>query len=86
MRMAFEVTVDDVEIVLDRESFKKRLTDANLTISTGNDDAERIFDELDTSAIEKAALCGDSMDEQTKFAQDEMETQIVELIAEWERE
>lgn len=82
MNTAFEVTQDDVEVVLGRESFKKRIADANLTISTGNDDAEKIFDELDMDSIEKAALRGDSMDEQTNLAHDEIENQMVELIAE----
>lgn len=85
MNVAFEITTLDVEIVLSRESFKKRLADANLTISTGNDDADKIFDELDMNSIERAALQGNDMDTQTKYALDEIETQVVELIAEWER-
>lgn len=65
MCTAFEITTDDVEIVLRRMG--------------RTDDPDEIFDQLDCGAIEKAALYGDDMDEQTRYAYEEIETQIKEL-------
>jgi hypothetical protein len=68
MSNAWETTTDDVEIVLRR-----------LDISKMPDEIEAILDQLDTAAIEKVALCGDTMDDQTSFAHNEIERQLQEL-------
>jgi len=72
MSMAFEITTDDVEIVIDRH---------NLEIPTGAD-IETLFDRLDTDAIEHEALRGDSMDEQTDLAHAEILKQLETIIEE----
>lgn len=75
MRIAFEITSDDVSIVMDRTSFQYTIKPKNLVI-----DADTLFDELDQSSIEKAALYGNDMDEQTTLAHNEIERQLVDII------
>lgn len=72
MSMAFEITTDDVEIVIDAN---------DLQIPAGAD-VESLFDELDTDVIEHEALRGDSMDEQTELAHAEILKQLEKIIEE----
>lgn len=64
---AFEVTVDDVQIVLDRLDL--------------DDDAETVFDDeilLEADRIENAALTENELDAQTDAAHNEIELIIKE--------
>ena len=65
MNTAFEVTVDDVENVLNKHNL--------------GHDAEEIHGSLDHDALEEAALWGDDMDEQTNYACQEIEKQLKEM-------
>ena len=65
MSLAWETTVEDVENVLTRMG-RERI------------DALKIHNSLDMYAIEKAALLGDDMEEQTESASAEIERQIKE--------
>jgi hypothetical protein len=67
MNTAFEVTVDDVENVLNKHKLELEL------------DADTIHGELDHDALEEAALWGDDMDEQTNYACQEIEKQLKEM-------
>ncbi|MCA3267718.1 MAG: hypothetical protein ING19_16785 [Azospirillum sp.] len=73
MSTAFEISVDDIKIVASclPEGMARTLDD---------DAAERLLKELDTRAIEKEALRGDDLDEQTDAAYLEIERQ---LLAKW---
>jgi len=62
---AWETTTEDIEHVLDAH---------NLNI-----DAEEIFDKLDHYDIEDSALWGDEMDEQSVYALQEIEHQLIQL-------
>lgn len=75
MSLAFEITSDDVSIVLDRldPATKARLPE----------DPQDILDDIvDESAVEAAALHGDGMDEQTNYALDEIQAQLVKHVNE----
>lgn len=75
MSLAFEITSDDVSIVLDRldPATKARLPE----------DPQDILDDIvDESAVESAALHGDGMDEQTNYALDEIQAQLVKHVNE----
>ena len=65
MSNAFEITNDDVENVLSRNNVKSN------TILV-----KSIFDILDHGLIEKAALYGDDIEEQTEYAYKEIESQL----------
>lgn len=68
MSMAFGISSDDVLVVAARRGTP--ITD---------EEAERWFEELDASLVEDAALYGNDMDEQTNYALDEIERQLVNL-------
>ena len=72
MNIAFEITIDDVETVIENN---------DLVIPDGSD-AESLFDDLDTDTVEHEALRGDSMDEQIKFAHAEILKQLEVIIEE----
>jgi hypothetical protein len=67
LSFAWEVTVDDVLIGLER----KRI---NVTW----EQADKIHDMIDLDEMEEAALRGDDMDEQTELALEEFYNQIFE--------
>ena len=64
MSLAFEITEEDIQNVLTRNK------------AEGNPNA--ILDLLDMAAIEKAALYGDDIDDQTEYAYQEIEKQLHE--------
>ena len=75
MSMAFEITSDDVSIVLDRL--------APEILAKLPQDPQDILDEIvDEDAVESAALHGDGMDEQTNYALDEIQAQLVKHVNE----
>lgn len=61
--MAFEITVEDVE----------------LAVGCNTKRAQHIFDNIDLDAVEKAALRGIDMDEKTEYAYDEIRTLAAEV-------
>lgn len=65
MSLAWETTVEDVQNVLRRMGRKLRPESMRV-----------LYEELDQSSIEKAALYGSDMDEQVKYAYDEIERQL----------
>lgn len=65
MSLAWETTVEDLENVLSRMG--RSLRPESLRV---------LYEELDQGAIERAALSGDGMDEQVKYAYDEIERQM----------
>lgn len=69
MSMAWEVTDEDIETVLER-----------LGASHGPEHIEEARDALDCEAVEKAALYGNSMNEQIEYAYDEMAAQFKEWL------
>lgn len=69
MGYAFEITTEDVLTVMQQ-----------LGIEGGEEKAEEFFNELDTGAVEKAALYGDDMDEQTEYAYKEIREQIAGMV------
>lgn len=70
--IAFEVSQDDVANVL--ASNWSRVGNADGRSFT--DMAEQLFAGLDFQAIEDAALMGDTLDQQTDYANDEIERQL----------
>ena len=68
MSLAFEVTIEDVETAM--KTMGDSVTDKS---------AEDIFDNLDYGQIEKEALRANDMDEQIKYALDEIKNQIREM-------
>jgi len=62
---AFEVTPEDVQQVM----------------NCSEEEAEHYIDVLDMGAVEKAALYGDDIDEQTNYAYDEIRRQLAEMEA-----
>lgn len=71
MSNAWETTLDDVELVLTQRF------GGSFIESVG-----QIHNDLDHNKIEKAALHGDDMDEQTNYAYKEIESQIREMLKE----
>jgi len=67
MSLAWETTEEDVQNVLTR-------------MGRSDLDAEVVHGSLDHGAIEKAALRGDGMDEQTDGAHEEIKRQIREIF------
>lgn len=63
--LAFEITVEDVVNVLRKENRIAHLSKA-----------EELFNSLDHASIEKEALYGDDMEEQTEYAYDAIWEQI----------
>lgn len=68
MSMAFGISPDDVSTVVEWR-FGRRLP-------CDHPVAEQLFDMLDDGAVEKAALRGDDMDDQTEGAHEEIERQL----------
>lgn len=68
MSMAFGVSSDDVLLVAHRSGL-------NIT----DELAQEWFDELDHGAVEKSALYGQDMDQQTDYALDEIQRQLESL-------
>ena len=75
MSLAFEITSDDVEIVLDR-------LDPAVRARLPQDPQDILDDIVDEDAVESAALHGVEMDEQTNYALDEIQAQLVKHINE----
>lgn len=69
MGMAFGISVDDVSAVLAKMG--RETSDESLL--------ESLLGQLDTYKIEKAALYGNDIDEQTTYAYQEIETQLKEI-------
>ena len=67
MSNAWETTTDDVLNVVHDMGFK-----------IGEGEAENVLDLLDEFSIEDAALNGDSIEEQTKYAYEEIKKQITD--------
>jgi hypothetical protein len=57
---AFEVTPEDVQQVM----------------NCSEEEAEKLFDRLDLYAVEKAALYGNDIEEQTQYAYTEIKQQL----------
>lgn len=72
--MAYEVTEEDVENVLRRNSLRVSNTKGKPFEAM----ASEIFEHLDVSLIEDAALKGDDLNEQTDYAYDEITRQLRE--------
>jgi hypothetical protein len=62
MSIAFEITPEDVQNVLHKNNKKA--------------DPDTLYALLDTAAVEKAALYGNDIEEQTQYAYDEIERQL----------
>ena len=75
MSLAFEITSDDVSIVLDR-------LDPAVRARLPQDPQDILDDIVDEDAVESAALYGDGMDEQTNYALDEIQAQLVKHVNE----
>lgn len=75
MSLAFEITSDDVSIVLDR-------LDPAVRARLPQDPQDILDDIVDEDAVESAALHGDGMDEQTNYALDEIQAQLVKHVNE----
>lgn len=75
MSLAFEITSDDVSIVLDR-------LDPAVRARLPEDPQDILDDIVDEDAVESAALHGDGMDEQTNYALDEIQAQLVKHVNE----
>lgn len=65
MSMAFEITQEDVENVLQQHG-----------VAFTEQEAQELFDELDHGSVEQAALYGNDMDEQTNYAYVEIWNQL----------
>lgn len=72
--LAYQATEEDVENVLRSNS----LHVANTNGKSFNSIAQEVFVSLDFDLIEQAALFGDSLDEQTDYANDEIARQLRE--------
>lgn len=68
MGMAFGVTIDDVAAVLARNGQAKR----------SDEELDELLDNLDVDRIERDALYGDDMDQQTDYAYASIEAQLKE--------
>ena len=68
MGMSFGVTIDDVATVLARNGHSKRSAEA----------LDALLDNLDVDRIERDALYGDDIDQQTDYAYDSIEAQLKE--------
>lgn len=68
MATAFGISVDDVETVLQKHGVAHATEDELLNL----------LESLDVGRVEKAALAGDDMDEQTTYALDEIAFQLKE--------
>ena len=75
MSLAFEITSDDVSTVLDR-------LDPAVRARLPQDPQDILDDIVDEDAVESAALYGDGMDEQTNYALDEIQAQLVKHVNE----
>lgn len=64
MSMAWEVTPDDVQQVLDKHGINRQ--------------AEEVYEFVDPNKVEDAALNGDDMDEQVQYALQNIEEQLME--------
>lgn len=64
MSLAFEITEEDIKNVLSRNK--------------SGGDPQLILPYLDMGAVEKAALYGDDIDDQTEYAYQEIERQLHE--------
>ena len=71
LQIAFEITQDDVETVVDQfiGATKRLLGKKKLSV-------EKIFDQLQVDLVSACALQGDEMDEQTNLAHAEIKRQI----------
>lgn len=70
---AFEITVDDVHTAV-----TNHYSDTDQFIEVSMEWCKEVFENLDYAVVEKAALRGDEMEEQTRYA---YEAIIEELIA-----
>ena len=67
MSRAFEIVPEDVQSALAR------------FMSVSDEDAEKLHGHLDFEKVEKAALYGDAMSEQTDYAYEEIREQLLGL-------
>ncbi len=74
MSQAYEVTVEDVENVLASNPLEIPLAPGETLEAR----AAELFGDLDFGMAEEAALCGDDLDEQTDYANDEIARQLRE--------
>jgi hypothetical protein len=68
MGMAFGISVDDVAAVLAKHG----------AVQASEDELNNLFDSIDGDRVEKAALYGNDMDEQTTYAHAEIAVQLKE--------
>lgn len=72
---AYQATEEDVENVLRSNS----LAVANTMGKSFESIANEVFGNLDFDLLEQAALCGDDLNEQTDYANDEIARQLREM-------
>lgn len=72
--LAFELTVEDVRAVLLSKPWLRMKEGGAVT----EEKLEELFDSLDVCAVERAALRGVDLDDQTTFAHVEIATQLIE--------
>lgn len=68
MGMAFGITIDDVAAVLERNGQAKR----------SDKELDALLENLDVDRIERDALYGNDMEQQTDYAYDSIEEQLKE--------
>lgn len=73
---AFQISEDDIEIVLRRNSLRV----SNTQGKSFSEIAEQLIDEIDHERVESAAMCAScELEEQTEAAHEEIKTICVEL-------
>jgi len=83
MNTAFEITIEDIESLLQHEHYMDGFHLSTFYSLRGEKVFDEIFQDLnkeDFDRIEKSALYGDDMDSQTDYAYQE----IIEILAEKE--
>ena len=56
------------------------VTEDDVKVALGFDDVEEIYDLLDFDEITSAALCGSDMEEQTRYAYEEIKCQYQQMM------
>lgn len=73
MSNAFQIVVDDVLSVLASAGHSKSIAGCI------ESDAKEFFQLLDLGGVENAALYGDSIEQQTEYAHEEIKSQLVRM-------
>jgi hypothetical protein len=69
MSLAFEITAEDIQIALSH----------NLQLQCDSEVAEKLLDEIDVEKIERAALRGDDLEDQTLYAHEAIVNELTDL-------